>query len=251
MLRVVVILLVLANGVYFAWTQGLLHSLGMQPPEQAESHRLHDQLRPEAIRLLNAPPSAVPSTPAAPEAPVVATTTESSAPAAPAVPVEAARTEAPPVVPPETRRCWWAGNFNTEQTTLLRKALGMLPDLKDQWQLNPIQANGRWIVYMGRLNDELMARKKAELREMKVEYREVRVAPLSPGLALGTFSTEAAAQQGLAIVTRKGVRTARVEQERPETTVYVLRLPAITDQQRASLDLLGDALAERTLQTCD
>jgi hypothetical protein len=118
------------------------------------------------------------------------------------------------------------------------------------WRLDEVRLGGRWIVYMGRYNVEQMARKKSELRELKVDFREVNIAA-GPGLALGTFSTEEAAEQGLLDLGRKGVRTARVEPERGEVTSYVLRLPAVTEAQRAEVASLGAALAGKTLNPCE
>ena len=52
---------------------------------------------------------------------------------------------------------------------------------------------------------------------------------------------------GVFQITRKGVRTARVVQERPEATVFALRLPAVTDEQRAAVEALGEVLAGKRL----
>ena len=104
---------------------------------------------------------------------------------------------------------------------------------------------------MGRYNDEQMAKKKTELRELKIEFREVNLPSTGPGLALGTFSSEESVQQALKDVAKKGVRTARAAIERPETVGMTLRLPAITDGQKASLEGLGPALAGKTLERCD
>ena len=53
MLRLIVLILLLANAGYYAWSQGLLGAWGFAPVQQAEPHRLAQQLRPEAVRLLN------------------------------------------------------------------------------------------------------------------------------------------------------------------------------------------------------
>lgn len=53
MLRLLVLLLVLANAGYFAWSQGLLTEYGYAPVEQTEPQRLNQQIRPEALRLLS------------------------------------------------------------------------------------------------------------------------------------------------------------------------------------------------------
>ena len=52
MLRLTVLLLVLANAAYFAWSQGLLAPWGIAPAQQSEPQRLEHQIRPQAVRIL-------------------------------------------------------------------------------------------------------------------------------------------------------------------------------------------------------
>ena len=52
--------------------------------------------------------------------------------------------------------------------------------------------------------------------EIGVPFDRPNNASLEPGLSLGRFSTEDAAQRGLSNLAAKGVRTARVVQERAE-----------------------------------
>jgi hypothetical protein len=52
MLRLLVLLLILANGLYFAWSEGMLRAYGFAPAQQREPQRLTQQVRPEAIRVL-------------------------------------------------------------------------------------------------------------------------------------------------------------------------------------------------------
>ncbi len=52
MLRIVVLVLVLLNSAYFAWSQGWLLSLGYGPTQQREPQRLSQQIRPEALVLV-------------------------------------------------------------------------------------------------------------------------------------------------------------------------------------------------------
>jgi hypothetical protein len=251
MLRVVVWLLVLANAGYFAWTQGYLGALGLKPAVQSEPERLQAQIRPEGLRLLNAPrPAEVPADATAPAA-------EPPSPPAPASEAAEATTVAAPEVParPQTdtpaTACWQAAIYSPAQADVLRTALQQLGLPDGTWRLNEVLSGGRWIVYMGRYNDEQMARKKTELRDIKIEFREVTVPALGRGLALGTFSSEASAEQALQDLSKKGVRTARVAVERPEGTNFVLRLPAATAAQRAQVAGLGAALAGKTLQACE
>ena len=141
--------------------------------------------------------------------------------------------------------------FSATQADGLRGALSLLDWPAGSWQVEEVRSSGRWVVYMGRFDNEQMARKKTELRDIKVDFREVTVPSLGPGLALGTFSTVEAAEQGLQDLARKGVRTARVAQERPESVSYRLRLPAATAQQRSLVQSLGGPLAGKPLEACD
>ena len=252
MLRVVIGLLVLANAGYFAWTQGYLGALGLKPVVQSEPERLRSQIKPEGLRLLNAPrpaeapsnatvpPAAPPTPPApAPEATAASTVADAEVPAKP-------QTDNTPAT-----ACWQAAIYSPAQADVLRTALQQLGLPDGAWRLNEVLSGGRWIVYMGRYNDEQMARKKTELRDIKIEFREVTVPALGRGLALGTFSSEASAEQALQDLSKKGVRTARVAVERPEGTNFVLRLPAATEAQRNAVSGLGTALAGKRLQPCE
>ncbi|HXE51152.1 MAG TPA: hypothetical protein VN663_22435 [Ramlibacter sp.] len=52
MLRLTVLLLLLANAAYFAWSQGLLAPWGIAPAQQSEPQRLEHQIKPQAVRIL-------------------------------------------------------------------------------------------------------------------------------------------------------------------------------------------------------
>jgi cell division protein FtsN len=268
MLRWVIWLLVIANVGYFAWSQGHLGQLGLGPAEQREPERLNAQIHPEAQRLLNGPkpddtPQATTTQPGA-SAPAPETSGPASVaptPDAPAEPAPAPVTApAPPVPEPvaapvasnEPRSCWQASVFNETQADTLRAALTLLDLPSGSWTFNESRSGGRWIVYMGRYdNDEQLDRKKAELRDIKVSFREVSAPGLSPGLALGTYSSEAAAEQALKDATKQGVRTAQVAQERAESRNFTLRLPSITAAQRSAVANVGSALAGKSLERCN
>ncbi len=267
MLRWVIVLLVLANAGYFVWTQGHLAPLGLAPVEQSEPERLQAQIKPEALRLLNGPkdPSAPTDAPVAAaadpaEAPTtggtvseppdtLATTATASEPGAASTSAGTAPAEPDPPPDPPTA-CWVAGGFSTAQADPLRAALASADLPRGSWQLSEVRTGGRWVVYMGRYSEEQLEKKKAELKELGVSFRSLPP-PMGPGLALGTFSSEEAAEQGLQDVAKKGVRTARVALERAEGSAWTLRLPAITEAQRATVAGLGAALAGKRLQRCD
>ena len=54
MLRLAVLILLLANAGYYAWSQGLLRTWGLAPATQSEPERLERQLNPDALKLLSA-----------------------------------------------------------------------------------------------------------------------------------------------------------------------------------------------------
>ena len=53
MLRIFVLLLLLANGLYFSWTEGWLQTAGFAPPVQSEPQRMAQQIAPESLEILN------------------------------------------------------------------------------------------------------------------------------------------------------------------------------------------------------
>jgi hypothetical protein len=52
MLRTLALVLLFANGLYFAWGNGLLEVYGLGPAQQSEPQHLEQQIAPQAIRLL-------------------------------------------------------------------------------------------------------------------------------------------------------------------------------------------------------
>ncbi|WP_096666068.1 hypothetical protein [Polaromonas sp. AET17H-212] len=228
MLRLLVLLLALANVAYFAWSQGALAPLGMAPSVQTEPQRLATQIRPEAIRLLTADE---------------ARQLENSGSAARPANGASATAEA-------AAECLQAGLFNEQQTTALRASLEKaLP--AGSWQLESSTEPARWIVYMGKYSsEEALAKKRNELRQRGVAFRAVNNEALAPGLALASFALQADADQELARVASKGVRTARVVQERAEARGQLLKLAAVDAALRAQLDALKPQLEGKPLRPC-
>ncbi|MEK9803667.1 MAG: SPOR domain-containing protein [Curvibacter sp.] len=218
MLRLVVLLLVLLNAAYYAWSQGMLRSYGWAPAEQREPQRLEQQLRPQAIRIL--PPE------------------------------EGRKAEQVALTPSRPLECLQAGWFDEAQTEALRKALdGLLPPTA--WSLESSVEPARWIVYMGKFpNPTALERKKAELEKMKLRLYPLDNAELQPGLSLGRFDTEAQGQAELNALQKRGVRTARVVQERAEHRQSLLRIPAVDEAMKSRLEELKPALGEKALRGC-
>ena len=221
MLRLLVLALVLANAGYFAWTHGLLADYGYAPAAQAEPQRLTQQIRPQAMQLLTQA-----------DARQLENTASTPAAAQPA---------------PE---CLQAGLFTPEQSTALRTGLeSTLP--VGSWTLESGVEPGRWIVYMGKYTSEdALAKKRTELRGLGVSFEALVNPALGPGLSLGHYGSQAEAERELAKVATRGVRTAKVVQERPETRGQLLKLPAADAAIKTKLEALKLQLTGKPLQAC-
>jgi hypothetical protein len=215
MLRLIVLVLLLANAGYFAWSQGLLAGVGLAPVQQSEPQRALQQIKPEAIRVLASD--------------------------------EARRIEAAPL--PRPPECLQAGLFNASEAAVLRQALDAWPG--GSWAIEPATEPARWIVYMGKFADaNSLEKKKSELRTLNVSFEPLANASLEPGISLGGYPTEAAAKQQQQALAQKGVHTAKVVQERPEAKGELLKLPAVDDALRARVDDLKSALVGKPLKAC-
>jgi hypothetical protein len=216
MLRLAVLVLLLANAAYFAWSQQLLAPWGIAPAQQSEPQRLAQQIRPQAVRILGAD--------------------------------EARRLEAA-AAGPRAPECLQAGPLDDGQAAVLKQALEPWP--AGTWSLEPVAEPARWIVYMGKyLTADNVNRKKAELRQLGISFEPLADPALEPGLSLGGHASEAAAARQLESLAQRGVRTAKVVQERPEVRGQLLKLPAVDETLRLRLDELKAGLAGKGLRAC-
>ena len=281
MLRFILLLLLVANVGYGAWSQGWLAGIGWVPQDPAEPWRVTQQLRPEAITLGTATASAQPapaaSQPAVAPAPTSSPAVPTPAPAQPE-PAQAAQPAAPadaatalvsaaataaaqaapatvaapaPAAPPAPPAlCLQAGPFDEDQAKTLRSALRTQELPWDSYELRTQEIAGRWMVYLGKFpSQEVLVQRRNELRGRGVDTDRAGGA-LEPGLSLGRFSTEEAATRELTRILRAGVRGARVVQERAASTVYSLQLPAVTSALQPKIKALEPALAGKPLRPC-
>lgn len=268
MLRLLVLLLLLANLVYAAWSQAWWVPPAGWLPDLAptrEPERLARQIAPERVEVLRTTPAEPPPAPPVveetateapsptPDEPPSTDTPPSPSPAA--APEEAVATKAEAAKKAESTQCVQVFGMTDVQYSVLQTAVASaLPN--SGWVLKHSTQPARWLVYSGKLSSpDIMATKKAELRELKVEYREVTTPALQPGLAMGTYSSEERAQNALKNVTRAGVKGARVVQERPETPLTTMQWPkaneALKAQVQALVKRLGDeGLEGKQLQPC-
>ncbi len=215
MLRLLTFVLLLANGLYLAWSQGVLP--GLTSREQSEPQRLLLQLKPQSLQLLTVQDVRQ---------------------------IEAAAAQA------KSPQCLQAGPFDEPQAAALRAALvSALP--AGSWSLGPAPETSRWIVYMGKYaSREALAKKRSELDSLKLRFEPLTDPSLQWGLSLGGHETQAAANAALISFNQRGVRTARVLQERTPGRGLFLRLPATDDALRPRLSELNVLLGDKLLLPC-
>lgn len=213
-LRRLFLLLLVANLAGWAWVQGWMRPWGIGPVQQQEPHRLERQIQPTAVRVLSASEAAGVAMASAPGAACLAS---------------------PPL--------------DDAMVSALRRLLAAWPP--GSWSFEPAVEPGRWVVYMGKYPDAgALERKKAELRARGVAFESLANPALEPGLSLGGFPTQDEAQAQLKALSDRGVRTARVVQERPDLRGTALRLPTVDEGLRGRLNDLQPLLAGQPLRPC-
>jgi len=219
-LRVLALLLLVANLAFFAWTQGWLDGVvSVRARGDREPERLAREFQPQRVRVL--PPGEGAAAMAA-SAPVAATSV--------------ACLEAGPYTQAEVRLA----------EAILRPALPA-----GSWTLRNVEQPGSWIVYLGRFTAaEAMQKKVDELKRLGASFEEVQSpSELAPGLSLGRFDNRALADKALEQLAARGVRTARVVALSEPATATVLRIeradPALALEVAALAgELKGQALGK-------
>lgn len=200
MLRLLVLVLLLLNGAYFAWGQGWLLVYGLGPTSQREPQRLARQIHPEAVTLLS-------------EREVSKTLQAEQAKAA-----------------PKKMLCLLSPMLTDAQVQAVRAVLAQTAWPNQSWGLESTTQTERWLVYMGKYtNPSELEKKRAQLTDLKVTFETLTNTALAPGLSLGVFDTQTQASTALAALVQRGVRSARVLQQRPALQGLRLRLPAVDD----------------------
>jgi hypothetical protein len=229
MLRRAAVLLLIANLLYFAWTQGWLDDVtGVRAQGDREPERLARQVRPDSVVIL--PPSAAIPTPAA-SAP--ASTTSAAEPGA-------------------TTVCLEAGPFATGASVSALAALQNAALPAGSWSNVKVERPGSWIAYMGRYaNREALAKKEDELRRARINFEPVLAPPeLEPGLSLGRYEQRGAAERALEQLAQRGVRTARVVELVAPATLHLLRVEKADAALAAQLAALRSEALGRGFVPC-
>ncbi len=214
MLRMVALVLLLANALLLAGQWALFDRLGADGgrpggARQREPERLGRQVDPQAVTILS--PQAASAADAAAS---VAKTAQAAAGA-----------------------CLEAGPFSAAEADAAERTLREAGLAEGSWLSIQAEDRGAYLVYIGRFADrDALQAKREQLNRIKVDAEELRSSPnLQPGLSLGRFDDKPAADAALALLQQRGVRTARVVALRPAQGLTVLRLPAADPSVRARL----------------
>ncbi len=241
MLRLIVALLALANGVFFAWQTGWLGALGLAQPPYAQTDHMAQQVHPERLIVMQGLGTVSAATIAAARttAPTASAPDQLAASnAAGGALSSSGPSSSAPDVPAGRAQCLEAGPFTGEENRLAIQQIGKVLN-KGSWATQAVSVPGLWLVYMGPYADaDALQHKLTELRRIKsVSFEEVRSpTDLALGVSLGRFADERQANAALETMRLRGIRTARVVTARPAMELTVLRVPAANeaDQQKVS-----------------
>jgi hypothetical protein len=218
MLRSLVLALVLLNGVYWAWSQGLLRDIGFAPEQQGEPQRIAKQIKPQALEILR--------------------------------PEQFKQFEEQAKAAADPKECLQAGPLDAEQSAAVRKVLESAWPA-GSWEMQTLNLPQRWIVYMGKYDTtDLLLKKRAEIAAMNLRMEAINNPALEPGLSLGGFATEAQADEALQQLSKRGIHTARVVQELQGGVAFELRMPAVNETLKAKLGDVKSALAGKPVTPC-
>lgn len=240
-LRWIVLALVLANVLFFAWSRGWLGTvMGYAPTGDRDPARLAQQFQPEAVRVLP---------PAAAQAALQAASAAAPPAAAPASAASAPGGGASAPLSSAGSACLESGALAAATVDGAERALAAVVPGRG-WIRASREVGAQYGVVVGPLvGRDAVARKGEELARLRVGFEALRLPGTPDGqmwLALGRFESQAAAQSALEALTQRGVRTARVASLRAAGTEWRLRLDNLTPEQAeqlrsAKLDALGGA----------
>ncbi|MCS7101336.1 MAG: SPOR domain-containing protein [Burkholderiaceae bacterium] len=226
-MKLVFLLLVLANLLLFAWQQG---AFGRLPDGGREPERVARQIEPERVRVL---------------LPDELTALREKAREAASLPSAAARELA-------AAGCVELGDFTQENAPRVRQRLDAL-GLSDRVTVRTVEAPGWYMVYVPPFKSRAeVERAAADLRRLGVKDLLVigEESPLRFGIALGSFRDPELAKRHASELAQRGVKGVRVA-DKPSTVAmarFVIRPadPALAETLRT----LAQDLNATRLQAC-
>lgn len=230
MLKFTFWLLLLVNVGLLAFQHGYLDDLF---PSTREPSRLSQQLNADKLSLLAATEVA---------------STKSAAPDAAA----AASTPTIASAPATAVACVEIGTFDEAEAKRFEAQLAPLA-LGDRLTRRAVQEASRYIVYIPPQGSKEAADKKAaELKRLGVDDFFVMQdgSPLQWGISLGVFKSEEAARKQLAMLSQKGVRSARIGPQGTGPSRTVFQLHGLDAAAQASLQKIRQGFPRQESRDC-
>lgn len=213
MLRGLVAGLLVANLLFWAWTQGWLTGLiGIDPQGDREPQRIAEQQMPDRIRVL--------------------------------APGSLAKAAPPPV-------CLEAGPFSQGELSRIEgTARSTLPD--GSWLLIRREKPGSWMTYMGRYSKPTMFQKRVdELKKLNVAFQALDDEDdLAPGFTFGRYGRYDDALAALRTLQAQKVKQARIVQLAAPSVSYTVRLPKADAQAQAAAATLREPFNNKAFGNC-
>jgi hypothetical protein len=243
MLRSIVVVLLLANLGFWAWSTGLLAVLGWAPATERDPTRLERQVRPDAVRVL---------------LPSVVTTPAATAAGGGSVSARAARLAPDPANAASRNNgaCLEAGPFAGSALESAERALAAaaLPD--DSWIRTSLEVGAQYAVVLGPFVDrDALQKKREEIGRLQLPFEALELSGeggvAQPGFALGRYDTRGAAEAALTTFNQRGVRTARVSLLRPARSETRLRVENATPAQVEKLRALSGGALGAGFAACE
>jgi hypothetical protein len=212
MLRLLLVLLLTANGLYFGWAQGYFAGIGWAPHDPSEPQRVAAQIKPESLTIITAK--------------------------------EAQSVEAQSRKPVE---CLQSEVLTDAQATALRAKIESAKPAwpASSWSLDNYSEPPSWMIYMGPFpSAQAMDKKRDELKRMGLPQETVQPAHLGPGLLLAQNTDKSALEKQLAAMAKEGVRTARIVPMRTAAAGRVLKITAPLDELRQQMAAITPGLPQ-------
>lgn len=231
MLRALVLLLLIANLGYWAWSAGHLGTFGVAPLSQRDPARAALQVHPDSVRVL-----------AAPQAAASAASAASAPPAALAADADSAAALV----------CLEAGPFAPDTLGAAERTLANhLP--AGGWVRFERSVPAQYGVLLGPFSArETQQKKGAELGRLRLSFETVPLTADSPAraLVLGRYRSRGAAEAALERFKERGVSTAQVMTLREAGNGVSLRVDKAAPDVAAKLLALGAATLGAEFTPC-
>ncbi len=213
-LRAFLILLLLLNLGFWAWSHGWLALWGFDPQTHRSSAYLQEELNPQQLRLIT---NSTPQHLAQLSNPTVCL---SSALLEPSL----------------------AQHIETQFKAHLPAG---------SWQRQELKTAGQWMIYLGRYpNAATLNKKKEELRRLRISNFKDAPPGFQHGIVLAYYDQESQANLGLAQLKKRGVNTAQIITLLEPVDGVHLRIEAADESLREQLLRLRPVLQGQEFSPC-